>query len=369
MMNDEVSMKTPLYNEHVALKAKMVDFHGWDMPVWYTGIREEHMAVRSHAGLFDTSHMGEIEVKGEASVPFLDRMLTRDIPAMKQGQALYTFLLNEKGGIIDDLIISCLEPGAHYLLCVNSSNKDKDYGWLAGHNTKNAILEDVSSHYAMMALQGPAAGGILKACTGFDMAGLKSFGVAETETGPYGRLIVSRTGYTGAGGVEIFLPADTSPLLWKSFLEAGALPCGLGARDTLRLEMGYPLHGNDITESTSPLEAGLSFALDMNKPGFMGKQALLDQQATGLKRVLRGMEVFDRGIPREGCICRKDGLEVGVVTSGSISPVTGKGIALGYLDTAIKPADEILIEVRGKDLRAGVKKPPFVSGTLQHMKS
>lgn len=357
-------MKTPLHHEHLNLHAKMVDFHGWDMPVWYTGIREEHMATRRHAGLFDISHMGEIEVRGSLAAPFLDHMLTRNIAAMKKGQALYTFLLNGNGGIIDDLIISCLDPGEHYLLCVNSSNKDKDYAWMAEHNLQSAILEDMSSRYAMLALQGPEAGGILKACLDFDLKGLERFAFAILDTGSYGRLIISRTGYTGAGGVEIFMPAESSPLLWRSFLSVGATPCGLGSRDTLRLEMGYPLHGNDITESTTPLEADLGFALDMGKSDFIGKQALLEQQERGIKRMLKGMQALERGIPRQGCICLKEGLEAGLVTSGSISPITGSGIALGYLDASIREGEELFIDVRGKPLRAEVKTPPFVSGTL-----
>jgi len=357
-------MKTPLHHEHENLKAKMVDFHGWEMPVWYSGIREEHMAVRGHAGLFDVSHMGEIEVKGPMAAPFLDGLLTRDIAAMKQGQALYTFLLNEKGGIIDDLIISCLEPNAYYLLCVNSSNKDTDYEWMAGHNTGKAVLEDMSEHYAMVALQGPAAGGIIKACTGFDIDGLRRFCVAPWDSASFGHMIISRTGYTGAGGAEIFIEDGRVTALWRAFLDAGAVPCGLGARDTLRLEMGYPLHGNDITEATTPLEADLGFAVDMSKTDFIGRDSLIDQRSKGIRRILTGMIVLDRGIPREGCPCVREGVEVGTVTSGSISPVTGSGIALGYLDTRVHEGDEIFIEVRGKPLRSRVKKPPFVSGTL-----
>ena len=364
-MNGEVPMKTPLHHEHEKLNAKMVDFHGWEMPVWYTGIKEEHMAVRSHAGLFDVSHMGEIEVKGEMAVPFLDHLLTRDITSMNQGRALYTFLLNEKGGIIDDLFIYCMEPGSSYLLCVNSANKDRDYDWMVAQNTKGAIVEDVSEGYAMIALQGPASGQILKTCLAFDLALVNPHTFAVIDTKDYGGLIISRTGYTGAGGVEIFLSPQTASLLWQSFLASGATPCGLGARDTLRLEMGYPLHGNDITEAVTPLEAGLSFAVDFKKKDdFIGKQALLDQQRLGIKRRLVGMEVLDRGIPREGCMCFRDDREVGFVTSGSISPVKGTGIALGYVDGSVKEGDELYIRVRDKLLRSRIKRPPFVNGTL-----
>ena len=364
-MNGEIPMKTPLHHEHEKLNAKMVDFHGWDMPVWYAGIKEEHMAVRMHAGLFDVSHMGEIEVKGERAFPCLEHLLTRDITSMNQGQALYTFLLNEKGGIIDDLFIYCMEPGSRYLLCVNSANKDKDYDWMVAQNTKGAIIEDVSEGYAMIALQGPDSDQILKSCLAFDLADINPHTFAVIDTKVYGRLIISRTGYTGAGGVEIFLSPQAASLLWRSFMASGAIPCGLGARDTLRLEMGYPLHGNDITEAVTPLEAGLGFAVDLKKDDFIGKQALLDQQRLGIKRRLVGMEVLDRGIPREGCTCFKDDHEVGFVTSGSISPVRGIGIALGYVDVSFKEGDGLYIRVRDKLLQARIKRPPFVNGTLK----
>ncbi|HPI94147.1 MAG TPA: glycine cleavage system aminomethyltransferase GcvT [Deltaproteobacteria bacterium] len=358
-------MRTPLFHEHEKLKARIVDFHGWDMPVWYAGIREEHLATRRHAGLFDVSHMGEIVVKGPLGAAYLDRVLTRDIPAMRQGQALYTFLLNESGGIIDDLIVSCLQENALYLLCVNSSNKDRDYAWMASRNSEGALVEDRSDAYAMLALQGPASGEILKECLGFELSRLRSFHVTVLQTPHHGELIVSRTGYTGAGGVEIFLSPEAAPALWRAFLNLGAAPCGLGARDTLRLEMGYPLHGNDINEATTPLEAGLDFAVDLGKPGFIGRDALLDQRRHGIARRLVGIEVLDRGIPREHCRCLKDGREVGTVTSGSISPVNGRGIALGYVESSIREGEELFIEVREKNLRSLVTKPPFVSGTLQ----
>jgi len=343
----------------------MVDFHGWDMPVWYTGIKEEHLATRRHAGLFDVSHMGEITVSGEAAAPFLDRVLTRDIASMARGKALYTFLLNDAGGIIDDLIVYCLEPLTGYLLCVNSSNKDRDLAWMTGQNAEHALIRDMSEAYSMLALQGPAASAILRACLGFDDTGMRPFSFVVTDTPAYGELIVSKTGYTGAGGVEIFLDAGTAPALWHAFTRGGATPCGLGARDTLRLEMGYPLHGNDIDDTTTPLEAGLDFAVDLGKKGFIGEPALLAQKDRGITRRLAGLVVLDRGIPREHCRCLKDAREVGTVTSGSISPVSGKGIALAYVDARIKDGDELLVEVRDRTLLSVVTKPPFVPGTLQ----
>lgn len=357
-------MRTPLFHEHEKLHAKIVDFHGWEMPVWYTGIKEEHLATRRSAGLFDICHMGEIYVSADESLPFLERVLTRDISSMKQGGALYTFLLNNAGGIIDDLIVYCLEPKRRFMLCVNSSNKDGDYAWLNEQNSLGAVIEDASDAFAMLALQGPASGAILHSCLGFDLEGIRPFHFSMATSPAYGELLISRTGYTGAGGVEIFLSPNGATGLWQAFIAEGAVPCGLGARDTLRLEMGYPLHGNDLSETTTPLEAGLGFAVNLQKPDFIGKQALLVQHQRGVTRRLTGMEVLERGVPREGCLCLKHDSVVGIVTSGSISPVTGMGIALGYLDASVKEGEDIGIDVRGKHLKARVKKPPFVSGTL-----
>lgn len=357
-------MRTPLYDEHVKLNARMVDFHGWEMPVWYKGIKEEHLAVRRDSGVFDICHMGEIFIHGPESAAYLDDILTRDVPSMKPGQALYTFFLNEAGGIIDDLIVYCLDPAGSFMLCVNSSNKDRDYGWMNSRNTFAAVVDDRSEGYAAIALQGPGSDRILKQSLGFDYGSVRPFRFSMVRSREYGELMVSRTGYTGAGGVEIFFPRETAPALWRSFIAAGAAPCGLGARDTLRLEMGYPLHGNDLSEETTPLEADLAFALDMQKAGFIGKQALLDQQSRGLTRKLTGLELLDRGVPREGCTCLQDGKAVGVLTSGSVSPITGMGMAMGYLDISVREGSEVFIDVRGRLLKARVRKPPFVKGAL-----
>ncbi|MFY9398511.1 MAG: glycine cleavage system aminomethyltransferase GcvT [Desulfomonilia bacterium] len=353
-------MRTPLYREHERLKARIVDFHGWEMPVWYTSIREEHLAVRNAAGIFDASHMGEIWVRGPKSVPFLERILTRRVSPMNPGRVLYGFLLNERGGIIDDLTIYCVEPGSSYLLCVNASNTDTDYRWITGNNLEGAQVADESPSTALIALQGPDADRILKECVGFDAGVLRNYTFSRLDHGEYGDIMVSRTGYTGSGGVEIFLAADRAPSLWSDLVARGARPCGLGARDTLRLEMGYPLHGNDIDETTTPLEAGLDFAVDLDKPSFTGLDALKDQLSRGLTRRLRGLVLKDRGVPRQGCPCVKDGSEVGAVTSGSVSPVLNTGIALAYLDTAVEEQDEIEVVVRDRHLRATVVKPPFV---------
>jgi aminomethyltransferase len=261
--------------------------------------------------------------------------------------------------------VYCLEPLSSYLLCVNSSNRDKDYAWMTQQNAGHATVRDMSEDFSMLALQGPAAASILKACLGFDDADLRPFSFAVTDTPAYGELVVSKTGYTGAGGVEIFLDAKAAPALWQAFIRGGATPCGLGARDTLRLEMGYPLHGNDIDETTTPLEAGLDFAVDLLKEDFIGARALREQKGRGLTRRLAGLAVQDRGIPREHCRCLKDGHVVGAVTSGSISPVSGRGIALAYVDALLTDGEELFIEVRDRTLRSVITKPPFVAGTLQ----
>lgn len=354
-------MRTPLYHEHEMLHAKIVDFHGWEMPVWYTGIREEHLATRKSAGIFDASHMGEIWVRGKESVPFLDRILTRNVPAMPKHRVLYSFFLNERGGIIDDLTVYCVEPGELYMLCVNASNTPGDLAWIRKQNHGNAVIEDRSPETALLALQGPDSARIMKDSMDFDLDSLKSFTFTILASRQYGDIMISKTGYTGAGGVEIFLPSDKAAGLWSSLVENGAFPCGLGARDTLRLEMGYPLHGNDIDETTTPLEASLSFAVNLEKPGFIGREALQEQSRNGVSRRLRGLVLKERGVPRQGCICMKNSRQVGVVTSGSVSPVLGTGIALAYLDKTVEEKDEVEVVVREKHLKAAVVRPPFVN--------
>ena len=355
-------MRTPLYDNHVKLGARIVDFHGWDMPVWYTGIKEEHMATRNAAGLFDASHMGEIWVSGPGSPEFLNRIVTVDVAILEKGKVKYTFFLNEEAGIIDDIIVYCVEPNRKYMLCVNSSNIDKDLAWLQAHNPVGVEIVDKSPLTAMIALQGPLAGEALTKAIGFDYDSLKRFYFSTADT-PFGELMISRTGYTGSDGVEIFMDAGHSPGLWTALLDAGATPCGLGARDTLRLEMGYPLHGNDLDETTTPIEAGLKFAIDINKPEFIGKAALEKQLTEGLKKRLVGLVMEEKGIPRHGYVCTADGAS-GCITSGSISPMLDTGIALTYMDASVKEGDTVYVIIRDKKLKARVKKPPFVKTNL-----
>lgn len=358
-------MRTPLFDTHVELNAKMVDFHGWEMPVWYTGIKAEHLATRNACGLFDVSHMGEIYVSSQSATSFLNHMLTIDIYPMEEGEVKYTFLLNPTGGIIDDLTVYCIKPEDTYMLCVNASNKNKDFKWLVSYNEEDpCILEDKSAHTTMLALQGPHASDILKACLDFDLEDLRRFRFRMHTIPEFGDLLISRTGYTGADGVEIFMDNKHVVALWTEFVKKGANPCGLGSRDTLRLEMGYPLHGNDIDEHTTPFEARLSFAVDLSKDFFMGKDALIKHGIRSLKRRLTGLELIDRGVPRQGHVCLKGDKEIGVITSGSISPVLNKGIALCYLDSSIVEGQQIEILIRNKRIKAFVKRPPFVKEQL-----
>ena len=246
------------------------------------------------------------------------------------------------------------------MLCVNSANTERDFAWIMQHNREGAPLEDQSANTAMLALQGPLSPGILKDCTAFDLEQLSFYTFASHRSRDFGELMISRTGYTGECGVEIFMDVPQAPSLWEAFLRAGATPCGLGARDTLRLEMGYPLHGNDITEDTTPLEAGLAFAVEMDKPAFMGREALLQQQGQGLQRALKGIRLLERGVPRQGYICQQRDRVVGRITSGSISPVLNQGIALAYLDTSLRHDERLDVMVRTRRVSAQVVKTPFV---------
>jgi len=357
-------MRTPLYEEHVLLRARIVDFHGWDLPVWYTGIVEEHLATRRNAGLFDISHMGELFVSGPDVTASLEHVLTITVADLKRSQAKYALLLNHEGGIIDDLLVYCIDPGAMYLLCVNASNTEKDHAWLRSQLRGQVTIEDRSPQTVMLALQGPASQSIVKQVLDLDLDKIGYFHFREMDTA-YGELLVSRTGYTGSDGVEIFMPAEQATALWRAFLGHGSTPCGLGARDTLRLEMGYPLHGNDIDESTTPIEAGLHFAVDMHKPFFIGKSRLEEQIRSGVDRRLVGLIMIEKGIPRGGFICRREDRTVGRVTSGSISPILHTGIALAYVDSAIGIGDEVEVMIRSQPVRARTVKPPFVAPAVR----
>ncbi|HML95254.1 MAG TPA: glycine cleavage system aminomethyltransferase GcvT [Thermodesulfobacteriota bacterium] len=354
--------RTALYDIHKNLGAKIVEFAGWEMPVQYEGIREEHRAVRSSAGLFDVSHMGEIFVTGPGAKAFTQWLTTNDVEAVKEFQAQYTLLCNREGGVVDDVIIYKFSEG-EFLFCVNASNTAKDYEWIksesAGFDVK---VDDRSREYSQIAIQGPRSGEILGKLLGDGLpeVGRFRFGLFEWKGA---EMIVARTGYTGEDGYEIFLPWDDGPALWESLMEAGRdygiKPCGLGARDTLRIEMAYPLYGHEIDEHTNPLEAGLGRYIKLESGDFIGRDVLRKSLDEGLTRRLVGFEMVERGIPRQGYEIYNDGHVLGSVTSGTLSPSLDKSIGMGYLKSEAAGRRRVRIEIRGTAREAEVVDFPF----------
>jgi aminomethyltransferase len=354
--------KTPLFAAHVRAGAKMVEFAGWEMPVQYRGVIEEHRAVRNRAGLFDVSHMGEIEVRGDGALEFCQRMTANDVSRMKLFQAQYNLLLNERGGVIDDVIFYRLQENV-FFICVNASNIDKDFTWLSERAGNSIEIENVSAKYAQLALQGPRAGKILQALTAISLAELKSFCFAFADVASV-RCLVARTGYTGEDGFELYYDAENATRLWSALLESGApeglVPAGLGARDTLRLEKGYPLYGHELDDTTTPLEAGLDWVLKFSKPDFVGKQELLRQKELGVKRKLVGMEMRGPGIARGGYRLFKNDVPIGHVTSGTKSPSLDRAIAIGYVGVEHAAiANVVDVEIRGRKIPAEMVSLPF----------
>ena len=327
-----VVKRTPLYDQHVAAKARLIEFAGWEMPVQYAGIQAEHRAVRASAGLFDVSHMGELEIRGADAIASANRVVTNDLTTLVDGQACYTLMCTPQGGIVDDLVVYRLSQ-SHVLVCCNSANREKDFAWMAGH-IEGAEVVNASDDYAQLAIQGPKALEILQPLVKTPLEGIGRYGfVREDVQGA--PAIVSRTGYTGEDGFEIYLPPQAAPGLWGALLEQGgeALgPVGLGARDTLRLEMKYALYGNDIDETTTPLEAGLGWVAKLKKPTFIGRDALIRQKAAGVPRRLVGFKMQGRSIARHGYpIVTESGEQIGRVTSGTRSPTLGENIGMGYV--------------------------------------
>jgi aminomethyltransferase len=361
----ETLRRTSLYDEHVKAGARMVPFAGWEMPVQYTGIVDEHAAVRTAAGLFDVSHMGELEMTGEHAGAVVDYLVTNDLSKIADGQAMYTCACNERGTILDDLIVY-RRSATHFLIVCNASNRDKMSAHFAKAAEKHCAFRDRSDETALLALQGPKALDVLAKLGGEAAAckELKSFRFRDVIAAGV-PCTVARTGYTGEDGVEIFTPWADAPALWKALLEAGRpmglKPAGLGCRDTLRLEARLSLYGNDIDETTNPLEAGLGWVTKLDKPDFVGKAALEKVKAAGLSRKLIGFEVTGRGIARHGYPLRDlAGKEVGICTSGSPGPTVGKNIGLGYLPTAMcEVGTKFLVDCRGKNVEAVVVKTPF----------
>jgi aminomethyltransferase len=339
--------RTPLYERHTALGARMVPFAGWEMPVQYEGVIPEHRAVRGDCGVFDVSHMGELEVEGPRATDFLQSMLSNDLGRVEPGGAQYTLLTNERGGIVDDLIVYRLELG-RYLLIVNASNRETDFEWLKDREIPGTDVRDISDEFALLAVQGPRSLERL----GLDDA--PAFTFAEGEIGGI-ECMVNRTGYTGETGVELLVPAEDGPALWDAVVALGAVPCGLGARDTLRLEVCYPLHGNDIGPDTDAISAGLGWVCALDTE-FTGAEELRRVKAEGPERRLAAFVMTESGIPRQGM-----GIEGGgEVTSGTHSPMLDKGIGMGYVPTPqAEPGTELTIDLRGRARRAHVVKKPI----------
>ncbi len=352
-----MAKRTPLYSEHQKLNARFTEFGGWDMPVFYSSIIEEHHAVRTHAGLFDTSHMGEFLVSGPNSVPFMENLVPGSMADLPAGKARYTQLLNEEGGIVDDLIV--YRRGHDFLLVVNASNSDKDLAWINDHKTPGVTVEDISDRICLLALQGPGAEKILQPLVREDLKSIGSFhfisAIFNTAASEFS--IVARTGYTGEDGFEIFLSPEAAGPIWQKLIEAGAVPCGLGCRDTLRLEACMPLHGNDIDDKTTPLEAELNWTIVWGKE-FLGKDALLNQKCTGIQRHFAAF-ILESGIPRSHCDIVVEGKKAGMVTSGTFSPTLKKGIGIGYTDHKLEPGQKIGVVVHGQTKSADVVKKPF----------
>jgi aminomethyltransferase len=359
-------IRTPFYEIHKSYNAKIVEFAGFEMPVEYSGIKDEHMTVRKVAGVFDVSHMGEIWVKGPNALSFIQKVTTNDASNLQVGQAQYSCFPNGKGGIVDDLLVYYFEH-QKYMLVVNASNIQKDFDWLVSQNDLGAELENASDRISQLAIQGPKATQILQKLTDIDLSSIKYYTFKVGKFAGIDDVIISATGYTGAGGFELYFYNEYAQPIWEAIFAAGVgegiKPIGLGARDTLRLEMGYCLYGNDIDDTTSPIEAGLGWITKFTgSKQFIDKELFLKQKNEGVNRKLKGFEMIDRGIPRHGYeIVDADGNVIGIVTSGTQSPVLEKGIGMGYIDIANSSiGSEIFILVRNKRLKAKVVKMPFI---------
>lgn len=360
-----MTQRTLLYDNHKQLGASLVPFAGWDMPVRYSGDKEEHLAVRNGAGLFDVSHMGEFIVRGPHALDLIQYVTSNDAAKLTPGNAQYSCFPNHEGGIVDDCIVYCIKE-EQYMIVVNAANIAKDWEWVSAANTFGAELLDISDKTSLIALSGPKAQEILQPFADFDLGTLGNYQCWKGTFHGAEKSLIATTGYTGERTFEIFVYNEHVVRVWNDLLEAGRpqglIPAGLGARDTLRLEMGYMLYGNDINDSTSPLEAGLGWITKLDKGDFIGKAAIEAVKARGLEKKLMGLLVEEKGgIPRRGYQVASGGEIVGEITSGGISPVTGNGIALAYLPVALaKPGQELDILIRNRTVKATVRRPPFV---------
>ncbi len=357
---------TPFTHKHIELGAKMAEFAGYNMPISYTGINDEHFAVRNSVGVFDVSHMGEFMLKGDGALDLIQRVTSNDASKLTDGKAQYSCLPNDNGGIVDDLLVYCVEANKVYMLVVNASNIEKDWNWISKHNTANVEMHNVSDKTCLLAIQGPNATKALQTLTDMDIMNLKYYTFTKGIFASVDNVLVSATGYTGAGGVEIYFrdENDDANKIWDAIFEAGKSynikPIGLGARDTLRLEMGFCLYGNDIDDTTSPLEAGLGWITKFTKD-FTSKAIFEKQKADGVERKLVGFEMIDRGIPRHDYLIKDAcGNAIGKVCSGTQSPSLNKAIGLGYVAVEHAAIDgDIFIEIRNNLVKAKVAKIPF----------
>jgi aminomethyltransferase len=358
---------TPFTSKHIALGAKMAEFAGYNMPISYTGINDEHHAVRTNSGVFDVSHMGEFMLKGEHALDLIQRVTTNDASKISNGKAQYSCLTNENAGIVDDLLVYCVEENKVYMLVVNASNIEKDWEWIMRHNTNAVEMHNISDKTCLLAIQGPNATKILQPLTDMDILNLKYYTFVKGKFAGVDNVLVSATGYTGAGGVEIYFEnqGNNAEKIWDAIFAAGAekgiKPIGLGARDTLRLEMGYCLYGNDIDDYSTPLEAGLGWITKFTKP-FTSSEFLKKQKDNGVEKKLVGFEMVDKGIPRHDYrIKDAEGNLIGRVTSGTQSPSLNKAIGMGYVQTEHAAlGSEIFIDIRDRQIKAKVVKMPFV---------
>ncbi|GGH82267.1 aminomethyltransferase [Filimonas zeae] len=360
---------TPFTQKHIALGAKMAAFAGYNMPISYSGINDEHATVRNNAGVFDVSHMGEFMLKGPKALDLIQRVTTNDASKLSNGKAQYSCLTNTTGGIVDDLIVYCIEENNVYMLVVNASNIEKDWNWIQQFNTEGVEMHNISDKTCLLAIQGPNASKMLQPLTDVDILNLKYYTFVKGTFAGVDNVLISATGYTGAGGVEIYFEDanGAADKIWDAIFAAGGpqglKPIGLGARDTLRLEMGYCLYGNDIDDTTSPLEGGLGWITKLNKEtSFTAKEILESQKAAGISRKLVGFEMVDRGIPRHDYqIKNAAGEVIGKVTSGTQAPSLNKAVGLGYVETSQAAiGTEIFVDIRNTPVKAKVVKFPFV---------
>lgn len=361
--------KTPLYAAHKKLGARLIDFGGFEMPVQYEGIKQEHLAVRKHAGLFDVSHMGEFFISGPEALALIQKVTINDASVLSPGRAQYSAMCYEDGGIVDDLLVYMLDE-ERYMLVVNASNIDKDLDWIRSQNSMKAEIQNQSDKTGLLALQGPKSVDILKKLTSTDVSSIPFYRFEKGSVAGEEDIIISATGYTGEKGFELYIDTEKADIqkIWTDILEAGKEydiePAGLGARDTLRLEMGYALYGNDITKETSPLEARMGWLTKFEKGDFVGKESLLQQKENGIPRKLMGFEVQEeRKIPRSGYEIRDNfGSKIGFVTSGTHSISLNKGIGLGYMESGkVVESEKIFIKIRKDQVPAIVIKPPFLN--------